>query len=226
MGGVMRQALSVDTLRGVYGRIAGFYDFEHGLITARSDQRGRKMVVRETVAPGDRVLDCGAGTGSTALLSAARVGPEGRVTLFDLSPEMLAVAKERAGRAGLADRMVYEPGDMAHLPFDDGAFDAAVSTYSLCPVVDPAKAAREIYRVVRPGGRIGVAHSVDSRNPWLRKLGGWVEGVAWHLHWLSMGCRSVSVQPALEEAGGRLIFERRIGVPLWPFLVFVVEKPA
>ncbi len=222
----MRGALSVETLRGVYGKIAGFYDFEHGLITARSDQRGRKMVVRETVGPGDRVLDCGAGTGSTALLSAARVGPAGQVTLFDLSSAMLAVAKRRAERAGLVDRMSFEAGDMAHLPFPDGAFDAAVSTYSLCPVVDPAKAAREIYRVVRPGGRIGVAHSVDPKAPWIRKVGGWVEGVAWHLHWLSMGCRAVSVLPALEAAGGRLVFERRLGVPFWPFLVFVVEKPA
>ena len=221
----MREGLSTDTLKSIYGRIAGFYDFEHGLITARSDQRGRRMVVARTVAEGDQVLDCGAGTGSTALLSAREVGPSGTITLFDLSADMLRVARERAARAGLAGRMTFERGDMVHLPFTDGSFDAAVSTYSLCPLYDPARGALEIYRVVRPGGRIGVAHSVDPRNPWLARLGRWVEAVAWRLPLLSMGCRSVNVLPALQEAGGRVVFERRIGVPLWPFVVFVIEKP-
>jgi ubiquinone/menaquinone biosynthesis C-methylase UbiE len=223
----MREALSLEKLRSVYGRIAGIYDLEHGVITAGADQRGRRLVVERTVAAGDRVLDCGAGTGSTALLSARRTGPGGRVTLFDLSPAMLRVAKRRGSEAGLADgRMDFETGDMACLPFADGSFDAAVSTYSLCPVYDPARAAREIYRVVRPGAKVGVAHSVDPCNPLLARLARWVEGVAWRIPWLSMGCRSVEVRPALEQAGGAVFFERRIGVPLWPFLVFVVEKLA
>jgi demethylmenaquinone methyltransferase / 2-methoxy-6-polyprenyl-1,4-benzoquinol methylase len=221
----MREGLSVDAVHGIYERIAKFYDVEHAILTARSDQRGRRLLVRDAVSEGDRVVDCGAGTGSTAILAAEKVGSSGHVTLFDLSEEMLGVAKERATRLGLVERMSFDHGDMLHLPYDDGAFDVALSTYSLCPVYDPAKAAKEIYRVVRPGGRIGIAHSVDPRNPLVRRLGAWIEAVAWHLQWLSMGCRSVSVLPALEACGGHLLSEKRIGVPLWPFTVFVVEKP-
>lgn len=221
----MRAALSMDTLKGVYGRIAGRYDIQHGLITARSDQRGRRLLVERAMSPGDTVLDCGSGTGSTALLAADKAGPNGRVTLFDLSEDMLAVAKQKAERAGVTSRLTFRTGDMVHLPFADDSFDVVLSTYSLCPLYDPAAGARELYRVVKPGGRIGVAHSTTPGNPIVRWLADRVEDVAWKFTWLSMGCRAVDVLPALEAAGARIVFTRTIGIPLWPFLVFVAEKP-
>jgi len=52
-----------------------------------------------------------------------------------------------------------------------------------------------------------------------------VENIAWRIPLLSMGCRSVSILPALEKAGGRVILSKHIGVPLWPFLIFIIEKP-
>jgi len=221
----VRAALSMDTLKGVYGRIAGRYDIQHGLITARSDQRGRRLLVDRAVAAGDTVLDCGSGTGTTALLAAGKAGPNGRVTLFDLSEDMLAVAKQKAERAGVTSRLTFRTGDMVHLPFADDSFDVVLSTYSLCPLYDPAAGARELYRVVKPGGRIGVAHSTTPGNPIVRWLADRVEDVAWKFTWLSMGCRAVDVLPALEAAGARIVFTRTIGIPLWPFLVFVAEKP-
>jgi len=57
-------------------------------------------------------------------------------------------------------------------------------------------------------------------------LADWVENIAWHFPWLSMGCRSVEVLPALQTAGGKILMEKHIGFFLWPFLVFVIEKPA
>ncbi|MDX1818288.1 MAG: class I SAM-dependent methyltransferase [Marinobacter sp.] len=221
----MREALDKNRLKGVYDRIARRYDLLHTCLTARSDQRGRRMVVDEAVSPGDQVLDCGAGTGSTALLAADRVGPDGKVTLFDMSDGMLSVARERAAAAGVLDRFEFRTGDMLELPFEDNCFDTVLSTYSVCPLYDPTRGAQELYRVARPGGRIGVAHSVDPERAFMKWLADRVEGVAWHFPSISMGCRSVSVLPALEQAGGKAIFKRRIGVPLWPFIVFVVEKP-
>jgi ubiquinone/menaquinone biosynthesis C-methylase UbiE len=221
----MRAALGTAQLREIYGRIALRYDFQHGLITARSDQRGRRLLVAKTVREGDRVLDCGAGTGTTGLLAAEKTGRNGRVTLFDLSGDMLAVARAKAARSGLSDEVDFLIGDMARLPFGDGRFDAVLSTYSMCPLYDPEKGATELYRATRPGGKIGVAHSTEPENPVMRWLADRVEDFAWRFPWLSMGCRSVSVLPALERAGGRVLFVRRIGIPLWPFLVFVVEKP-
>lgn len=221
----MRKALEQPRLKAIYNRVARHYDIQHAFFTARSDQRGRKIVVERAVRLGDRVLDCGAGTGSTALLAARQAGPTGSVMLFDMSEGMLAVAKERLAAADLSERADFQVGDMGSLPFENGRFDAALSTYSLCPVTDPAQGALELYRVVRPGGRIGIAHSTDPERPLLRWLADRVEDIVWHIPAISLGCRSVSVVPALERAGGRVVFEQRIGVPLWPFVVAVIEKP-
>lgn len=222
----MRDALPLDQLKNVYGRIAKRYDVEHGLITAKSDQRGRTLLVNKAVGPGDKVLDCGAGTGTTGIMAARKAGPDGEVALFDLSEAMLVVARHKVDDAGLQDRVSYQAGDAVHLPYRNGEFDVVLSTYSMCPLYDPGKGALELYRVTRPGGKIGVAHSTQPSNRFVKWLADQVEDWAWHFPSLSMGCRSVEVLPALINAGGKLLFSRHIGIPLWPFLVFVIEKPA
>jgi len=222
----VRKALGTEELTAIYGRIARRYDLQHALITGRADQRGRRLLVRQSVRDGDDVLDCGAGTGTASLLAAGKVGSRGRVTLLDLSEAMLAVAREKARRAGLLDRLAFVAGDTVHLPFADASFDVVLSTYSLCPIYDPVAAALEMYRVTRPGGRVAVAHSTTPRNALVAWLADRVEDIAWRFPWLSMGCRSVSVMPALKAAGAKVVYSRRIGFPLWPFLVFIAEKPA
>jgi len=222
----MRQALEQEKLRAVYDRVARRYDFQHSILTARSDQRGRRLLVDKAVTAGNRVLDCGAGTGSTGLLAAQKTGESGHVVLFDICADMLAIAKGKAGQAHLQDRVAFQTGDMLDLPFADDSFDVVLSTYSLCPVYDPARGARELYRVTRPGGRIGVAHSTEPTGPLIKWLADQVENVVWRIPSLSLGCRSVEVLPTLEQLGCSTLFKQHIGVPLWPFLVFVVEKPA
>ncbi len=220
----MRDALDKTKLQSVYDRVSARYDFQHSFLTAKSDHRGRELLVRNAVFEGNRVLDCGAGTGSTGLLAAHNIGASGKVVFFDLSEGMLEVAKKKSTLAEIRDRVDFKSGDMLCLPFADNSFDVVLSTYSLCPVYDPAKAVTELYRVTRPGGRIGIAHSTDPKLPAVRWLADQVENIVWHFPSISLGCRSVTVLPTLKKLGCKITFKKQIGVPLWPFLVFVVEK--
>ena len=105
------------------------------------------------IALGEAVLDLGCGTGFDALVAAQLVGPAGRVVGIDLSPEMLAVA--RAGRAGTGFAQVgFAEAQVEALPFPDAAFDVVLSNGVLNLVPDKPCAVREIFRVLRPGGRL------------------------------------------------------------------------
>lgn len=222
----MRKALSTEKLKDIYKHIAKRNDLQHSIITFSADQKGRRILVENAVNEGCEVLDCGSGTGTTGIMAAKKVGQSGKVTLFDLSEGMLSVAREKVFRENLQERVVFQRGDMVHLPFDDNSFDVVLSTYSLCPLYDPVKGALELYRVTKPGGKLGVGHSTEPRNVIVKYLADRVEDIAWRFPWLSMGCRSVNVLPTLENVGGKVLISKHIGVPLWPSLVFVIEKPS
>jgi ubiquinone/menaquinone biosynthesis C-methylase UbiE len=218
--------LDPHTLRQIYDRLAGRYDAQHALITAGADGRGRRALVGAAVHAGDRVLDAGGGTGSTGLLAAERAGAAGRVVVLDQSRGMLAQARRRAEQTGARRRIAFVVGDIQHPPLRDAAFDVVLSTYSMCPLVRPSEGAAQLYRLTRPGGRLGVAHSTEPRGRVMRWVADRVESWAWRWPGLSMGCRAVSVLPHLRELGAVVEQDRHVGVPLWPFHVFVVRKPA
>jgi ubiquinone/menaquinone biosynthesis C-methylase UbiE len=222
----MRAALDPGALRSVYDRAAGYYNRWHALATARADQRGRAMLVRRCVRRGDRVLDAGGGTGLTSKIAAAAAGPEGSVVLLDFSSGMLrrAVETGATGPSGAHVRPVM--GDISRLPFPPGSFDVVLSTYSVCPLEDPVAGVAAMYRMVKPGGMLGVAHSWEPASGLTHWIGKKVEDLVWRWPQLSLGCRAVSVLPELRRLGARVVVDTRIGVPLWPFRVFVVEKPA
>jgi arsenite methyltransferase len=102
------------------------------------------------IALGEAVLDLGCGTGFDALVAARLVGPAGRVVGIDLSPEMLAVARVGTGFA----RVEFAEAQVEALPFSDGTFDVVLSNGVLNLVPDKPGAVREIFRVLRPEGRL------------------------------------------------------------------------
>jgi SAM-dependent methyltransferase len=108
------------------------------------------------VKAGERVLDCGCGSGVVTRDIARRVGPAGRVVGIDPSPQFLVVARELAQAAGLGGQVEFREGSALHLPFPDGAFDVAVAVTVLSHTPGGEGAISEMARVVRPGGRVGV----------------------------------------------------------------------
>ena len=113
---------------------------------------GGDLVVRAEVSDGETVLDVACGTGN-ATIPAAQTGA--RATGLDITPELLEDARRRAADAGV--EVDWIEGDAENLPFDDGSFDVVLSTFGCMFAPDHGKAAAEIARVLRPGGRIGIA---------------------------------------------------------------------
>jgi SAM-dependent methyltransferase len=101
---------------------------------------------------GDSLLDVACGTGN-ASIPAARMGA--KVTGLDLTPRLLDIARERAAEAGV--EVEWVEGDAEELPFEDASFDAVISVFGAMFAPDQRKAAAELARVLRPGGRLAVA---------------------------------------------------------------------
>ncbi|MFW6074703.1 MAG: class I SAM-dependent methyltransferase [Chloroflexota bacterium] len=104
------------------------------------------------VLPHHRVLDVATGTGNTAMVAARRGFPS--VTGVDFAPELLDVARARAATEGL--NITFDAGDAEDLPYTDDSFNIVLSTCGVMFASDQERAARELDRVCRPGGRIGL----------------------------------------------------------------------
>jgi len=105
------------------------------------------------IGEGEAVLDLGCGAGFDAFVAAELVGREGRVAGIDLSPEMLAVAERRRAAAGLSN-VEFRQADVEALPFPDAMFNVALSNGVLNLIPDKPAALREVFRVLKPGGRL------------------------------------------------------------------------
>lgn len=114
---------------------------------------GELLAEATDVRAGERVIDVAAGNGNATLAAARRFA---RVTSTDYVPALLEKGRARAAAEGLA--VDFREADAEALPFPDASFDVALSTFGVMFAPDQARAAAEIRRVVRPGGRIGMAN--------------------------------------------------------------------
>lgn len=142
------------TVQRMFSAIAGWYDLNNTVLSLGLHHRWKREAVDMTqTKPGDRVLDLCAGTCDLAILQAARVGADGRVTACDLNAEMLEIGRRKVAKRGYADRITCVRGNAESLQFEDKTFDALTVAFGLRNVTHLSMALAEMHRVLKPGGR-------------------------------------------------------------------------
>ena len=182
-------------------RGARSYDLHVALMTLGRGRALRDRTIKlARIAPGQHVLDVGCGTGEITMRAKARSGPTGSVVGIDPSPEMIAVARQKAVRAGLD--VAYRVAAIEELPFAAATFDVVLSSLMMHHLPEDLKprGLAEIRRVLKPGGRLVV---VDFKQPSSR-LGRLAP--VWLLH-RSAADHGVQELPAMLNAAGFLAIE-------------------
>jgi ubiquinone/menaquinone biosynthesis C-methylase UbiE len=119
------------------------------------DRYGRRTIERASLAPGGSVLDVGCGSGASAIPAAVAVGPSGRVIGIDLAQRLLDIASTKAAAQKLSN-IEFRRADMTSLDYPDASFDAVVCVFAIFFVADMVTQVRELWRVVRPGGKLAI----------------------------------------------------------------------
>lgn len=116
---------------------------------------GQQTIHHLALRPGDRVLDVCCGSGASAIPAAVRVGSTGQVLGIDIAESLLQLARDKAQQQGL-ENIKFQAGDFETLGFPDESFDAIVCVFGIFFVPDMQAAVRELWRMLRPGGKLAI----------------------------------------------------------------------
>jgi len=154
-----------------FATLAGVWDLQAEALDRSMGRHGSVARLALAARPGDRVLDLGCGPGLSAVALGAEVGPEGWVAAIDVVPEMAEAAQRRlsaAGVHGVAVAADVASADLVAIAGGGQPFDAAHSRFGLMFFPRPAEAFANIFRALRPGGRlVGSVWQHLDRNPWM-----------------------------------------------------------
>lgn len=179
-------------------RWASFYDGLVNIMTLGQASRLRRMTVDQALLQsGETLLDVGCGTGGVTIPAKIRVGENGSAAGIDPAPEMIAVARRKAQRAGI--EIDFRVGVIESLPFPDETFDVVTSSLMMhhLPEHLQVKGLAEIWRALKPGGRILIA---DMMRPSRSSFKRFFTSLAFHHgHWVQFGIEDLP--KLMREAG-------------------------
>lgn len=154
-----------------FAALAAVWDQQAEAMDAAMGEHGRAARAVLAAAPGERVLDVGCGAGLSAVALGAEVGADGWVAAVDVVPAMVAAAGRRLSAAGVHGEAVTADAGTANLADVAGSgqpFDAVHSRFGLMFFADPNSALRNIFRALRPGGRLAASvWQALANNPWM-----------------------------------------------------------
>jgi demethylmenaquinone methyltransferase/2-methoxy-6-polyprenyl-1,4-benzoquinol methylase len=157
------QQARAERIRQMFDQVAAGYDARNRLFSADRDRAWRRRAARRAgLQPGQTALDLCTGTGKLAHELLPFVGPSGRVVGVDFSPAMLELARRRE------PHVEFRLGDVTRLSEADASVDAVTIGFGLRNLVDRVTALREMFRVLRPGGRLVILEFAPPRGVLLR----------------------------------------------------------
>lgn len=149
-------------VRAMFAGIARKYDLLNRIISGGRDQAWRRKTVKMAgLVGGEDVLDVCCGTGDLALMFWKAKRKPGRVIASDFTPEMLVIAAQKAGKAGV--ELPLCAGDALRLPFPDACFDVVSVGYGVRNFQDIDAGLIELARVLKPGGRLAILEATPAR---------------------------------------------------------------
>jgi demethylmenaquinone methyltransferase/2-methoxy-6-polyprenyl-1,4-benzoquinol methylase len=155
----------------VFSSVAGKYDLMNDLMSLGVHRLWKRdFVANSGIRLGQSVLDLAGGTGDISALLSKRVGDRGRVVLTDINADMLELGRRRLEDRGISGNVEYALVNAEQLPFADGEFDAVTIAFGLRNVTDKDAALREMFRVLRPGGRALILEFSTVRAAGLKKV--------------------------------------------------------
>ena len=208
-------------VREVFDSVADRYDVMNDLMSAALHRVWKRFTLERTgLRPGQRALDVACGSGDLGLGMAKQVGPTGLVVLSDINAAMLAHGRDKLLNSGVAGNVGYAQANAEVLPFPSNSFHCVTIGFGLRNVTEKSRALRDMYRVLRAGGRLLVLEFSELQTKALQplydlysfevlpRLGRWVADDAESYRYLAESIRmhpnQAALQSMMEEAG----FER------------------
>jgi demethylmenaquinone methyltransferase/2-methoxy-6-polyprenyl-1,4-benzoquinol methylase len=165
---------SPEKIAGMFDAIAGRYDLLNHLLSAGIDRRWRARAIRSLRLTGrERVLDLCTGTGDLAIAAVRATPAAARVVGVDFSGAMLRVGASKLRKARLDDRIAMVQGDATRIPLGDATVEAVTIGFGIRNVERMDAACGELYRVLKPGGRLAILEFAVPDAPVFGALYGW-----------------------------------------------------